>query len=70
MFHKILQLEFHRMIVKGLEPRFLGREPHTNVALVDLLELLLVVRASWSASNASGSRFATLESFRVEVSFE
>lgn len=30
LFHVFLLLEFHGMIVKGLEPRFVMREPHSS----------------------------------------
>ena len=39
-------LKLHGMIVKGLEPCFLLREPHTDVPLVDCLELGQVISAS------------------------
>jgi hypothetical protein len=31
MFHGLSPLEFHGVVMKGLEPRFVGREPHASI---------------------------------------
>jgi len=43
-------------MVECLEPCFAVIEPHAYVLCIDLLELLLVVRGSWSATEGRGSR--------------
>ena len=55
---------------EGLEPCFAGIEPHANVLLIYLLELLYVVRSSWSAAMGRGSRLAALELSWVKVALK